>query len=203
MARLTRKFLTALGIDDENIQDQIVEAHSEAVNALKAQRDDYKADAEKLATVEKERDDLKKVLGEDGKNPFEKKYNDLKKDFDELQQKIADEKTLDKKKSAVKAILKDIKIGDKWIDKIIKFTDFNKIELDGDSVKNADEMKANYLKEYADCVVTTKVKGADTETPPNTTGGDVKSRDEIMKIKDTSERQKEWAKLIQSERNND
>lgn len=188
---LTRKWLSTLGIEADKV-DEIIEAHVEVTNGLKADRDKYKEAFDKLPDVEKELETLK-ANGEE--NPFEKKYNDLKKDFDELQQKIADEKTLDKKESAVRAILKEIKIGEKWIDKIIKFTDFNKIELDGDSVKNADELKANYLKEYADCVVTTRVKGADTETPPDNTGGNtVKSKEEIRKIKDPNERQKEMAR---------
>ena len=47
---LTRKMLKAMGIEDEKI-DQIIEAHSETVDALKEQRDQYKADAEKLPEV--------------------------------------------------------------------------------------------------------------------------------------------------------
>ena len=39
-------------------------------------------------------------------------------------------------------------------------------------------------------------EGAGTSTPPGNEGGTVKTREEIMKIKDTSERQKAWADLI-------
>ena len=38
---LTRKMLKAMGIEDEKI-DQIIEAHTETVDALKEQRDGYK-----------------------------------------------------------------------------------------------------------------------------------------------------------------
>ena len=78
MARLTRKFLTALGIEDENVQDQIISAHTEATDALKEQRDGYKADAEKLPEVQKELDTLKEQSGD----KIKAQYDKLKKDFD-------------------------------------------------------------------------------------------------------------------------
>ena len=58
---LTRKFLSAMGIEDEKV-DEIIGAHTETVNALKEQRDSYKADAEKLPAVQKELDDMKAAI---------------------------------------------------------------------------------------------------------------------------------------------
>ena len=51
---LTRKLLKGMGISDEQI-DTIIEAHAETVDALKEQITVYKADADKLAEVERER----------------------------------------------------------------------------------------------------------------------------------------------------
>ena len=70
---LTRKMLKAMGIEEEKI-DQIIEAHSETVDSLKADRDTYKEDAEKLKTVQKELDDLK-AKGDDG---WKEKHDKLK-----------------------------------------------------------------------------------------------------------------------------
>ena len=42
---LTRKFLSALGIEEDKV-DEIIKAHTETVDALKEQRDELKADAE-------------------------------------------------------------------------------------------------------------------------------------------------------------
>lgn len=42
---LTRKSLKAMGLTDEQV-DGVIEAHTETVEALKNQRDTYKADAE-------------------------------------------------------------------------------------------------------------------------------------------------------------
>ena len=80
---LTRKFLSALGIEDDKV-DEIIGAHTETVNALKEQRDSYKADAEKLPTVQKELDDMKAAAEKNGKDAYKVKYDALKEDFDKF-----------------------------------------------------------------------------------------------------------------------
>ncbi len=56
---LTRKGLKAMGLTDEQV-DGVIEAHTETVEALKNQRESYKADADKLAEVQAELETLKK-----------------------------------------------------------------------------------------------------------------------------------------------
>lgn len=56
---LQRKALSAMGIEPDKI-DQIIEMHAETVNGLKDEIAKYKADAESLQTVTKERDEWKK-----------------------------------------------------------------------------------------------------------------------------------------------
>ena len=41
-------------------------------------------------------------------------------------------------------------------------------------------------------------EGAGTSTPPGNDGGVVKTKEEIMKIKDTQERQKAWGEFIKN-----
>ena len=53
---LTRKMLSAMGIDDEK-QDEIINAHIEVVNALKEERDNYKSDSKKAESLQKQLDD--------------------------------------------------------------------------------------------------------------------------------------------------
>ena len=78
---LTRKFLSALGIEDDKV-DEIINAHTETVNALKEQRDSYKEEAEKLPNVQKELDDLKATAEKSGEDAYKVKYEALKEDFD-------------------------------------------------------------------------------------------------------------------------
>lgn len=81
---LTRKFLAAMGIDNEKI-DEIITAHSETVEALKEQRDSFKAEADNLTSVTRDRDDLKAKLA-----GFEEKVAAQKKELSEYKTKIAD-----------------------------------------------------------------------------------------------------------------
>lgn len=184
---LTRKFLTALGIEDEKI-DEIISAHTDTVNALKEQRDKYKEDAEKLPEVTKERDDLKKQADSQGENPFEKKYNDLKTEYDDYKGKVEAENIKREKSKAYKKLLKENGFGEKYIDSMEKVADYEKIELEDGKIKDADKLVDSLKEEFSAFVVENVQKGADTPTPPNNVGGR-KTKEEIMAIKDTAERQ--------------
>lgn len=192
MARLTRKFLTALGIEDENVQDQIISAHTEATDALKEQRDGYKADAEKLPEVQKELDTLKEQSGD----KIKAQYDKLKKDFDDYKEEQQKKEITAKKKSAYKGLLKDAGISASRIDAVLKVSDVDGIEFDEDGkIKDSDKLVENIKKEWADFIVKSTEKGAQVGNPP-ANGGKALSREEILKIKDTSERQKAIAENL-------
>ncbi len=55
---LTRKFLKALGLEDDKIE-QIIEEHTALADRMNAEIEKYKADAEKLPAVQRELDSLK------------------------------------------------------------------------------------------------------------------------------------------------
>lgn len=179
---LTRKMLKAMGIEDEKI-DQIIEAHTETVEGLKQ----YKEDAEKLVSVQQELDDLKAKGTDDG---FEKKYNDLKKEFDDYKADVEAKESNAKKSEAYRKLLKEIGVSEKRIDAVMKVADLSNVKLDKDgSIKDAGDVKKAAKEEWSDFIVTEGEKGVETETPPS--GGTAKmSREEILKIKDTTARQK-------------
>ena len=192
MARLTRKFLTALGIEDENVQVQIISAHTEATDALKEQRDGYKADAEKLPEVQKELDTLKEQSGD----KIKAQYDKLKKDFDNYKEEQQQKEITAKKKSAYKGPLKDAGISASRIDAVLKVSDVDGLEFNEDGeIKDKDKMIENIKKEWADFIVKSTEKGAQVGNPP-ANGGKALSREEILKIKDTSERQKAIAENL-------
>lgn len=185
---LTRKFLSALGIEAEKI-DEIIDAHSDTVNALKEERDKYKADAEKLPDVQKELDDFKKDNKEDS---YKVKYEKVKQDFDDFKKEVEADKTNAKKSSLYKKLLKEVGVSEKTLDKILSVTKLDDLELDGDDIKDADKVKDSIKEEWADFIVKERQEGSPTETPPKGTGKTM-TKDEIMAIKDTTERQKKIA----------
>ena len=73
----------------------------------------------------------------------------------------------------------------------MKVSDVDAIEFDDDGkIKGADDLTKSIKSEWADFITTTETKGAETPTPPSNNGGGKMSKADIMKIKDTSERQK-------------
>lgn len=179
---LTRKMLKAMGIEDEKI-DQIVEAHTETVEALKNERDELKQKAGEFERVQKELDDFKKASqsGEEWKEKFEK---------------LSAEVEAGKKHSAVteayKKLLKDNGVDVRRIDTVLRAdnADIIKLELDKDGgIVGADKLSEKIKAEWADFIP----KNVEIKTTPSTPPEQVKtkmSKAEIMAIKDTSERQK-------------
>ena len=188
--------LKAMGIEEEKI-DQIIEAHSETVDALKADRDSYKEDAEKLKDVQKELDDLK-AKGDDG---WKEKHDRLKAEFDQYKNDVQAKETKAAKEAAYRAILKDANLSEKGIEKAVKYADWDKIELDADGkLKGANDHIKAVRDEWAEYVTTTTTTGAKTSMPPANNGGakltkaEIYAKDEHGRYKlSTAERQKALA----------
>jgi hypothetical protein len=201
---LTRKFLSALGIEADKV-DEIISAHTEVTDALKQERDQYKADAEKLPEVQKELDDLK--ANTDGKNTWKVKYEALKEDFDQYKADTEAKATKASKEEAYKKLLEETGVSPKRISAIVKVTDLDSIELDDSGmIKDADKVKNGIKEEWSDFIQTKKTEGAPTPTPPGSSGGTLKTREEIyardesgrFKL-DATQRQEALSKLITSE----
>jgi hypothetical protein len=91
-----------MGIEAEKI-DQIIEGHTETVNGLKDEITKYKADAESLPTVTKERDAWKQKHDDIlAKQPDAAK---VQADFDKYKKDIEAEKVSAKKRDALQAKL--------------------------------------------------------------------------------------------------
>lgn len=183
---LTRKYLKSIGLTEDQIEG-IVEEHIATVNDLKETANKYKADADKLPTVQKELDDLK-AAGDGG---YKEKYEAEVKAYKEYKQQIESEKETARVDADVLAICKEAGITrEKALHLIVKDFDRSKIERDKDGkITNRDKLLAMVKTDYADFVGTIGTEGTPPATPP--TGGNTtyKSRAEIMKIKDTTERQ--------------
>lgn len=176
---LTRKMLKAMGIDEEKI-DQIIEAHTEATDALKTERDRYKEDADRLDDVQKELNTLKSADKEDWKA----KHDAVKKEFDDYKSELAGKEALKAKKSAFAKIAKSKGITDeKLIALIANNYDFSKEELDGENLKNEKTIGDYLTTEYSGYVSKDGKSGASVDNPPKNVGG-YKTKEEIYKKDD-------------------
>lgn len=195
---LTRKFLKALEIEDDKI-DQIIEQHVSSMDAVKSERDELRDQVSKLSKVQeeldevtKERDSLKKSSDENAS--YKEKYENERTAFSEYKREVDDERVKNKKATAYRALLKkagvrDDKEGNRYT-QIAKLAKFDEIELDDNgSIKDEDKVLESIKKDWSGFIGKKSEEGADIETPPANTGGKM-TKEEIMAIKDRNERQK-------------
>lgn len=198
MASLTRKYLAGIGIEEDKIE-LIIDKHNEVLTEIKDERDKYKEDSEKLPEVQKQLDQYKEAEKKGEKDPYKVKYEALKEDFEEFKKGVTAKETTAKKESAYSKLLKEVGVSEKRIASILKVSDLDSVELDDEgNAKDADKLKEAIKNEWSDFIQTTETKGANVTNPPANNTNTVKSKDEIMKIKNTAERQKAWAELLTS-----
>jgi len=174
---LTRKLLSAMGIEDNKI-DEIINAHTEVTDALKSERDGLKDKAEKLDTVQKDLDKanekIKELESDNSEDTWKAKYEQAVKDKETAEQNLKDYKTdidnkekLSKKTEAYKNLLKESGVSEKRIDTILKVTDIAGIEVDKEgNFKDSEELKKNIQSEWADFITTEGLQGTNTPKPP-------------------------------------
>lgn len=182
---LTRKFLKALGIEDDKIE-QIIEEHTNIADRMNAEIAKYKADAEKLQTVQKELDDLK-AAGDDG---FEAKYNAEKKAFADYKAGITAKETKAAKEKAVRAYFesKNIEGANLNIAMRSSAAEIDAVELDGDKIKDTAALDALVNGDYAGLVSKTTTR-VDMGARFNTDKKAV-TKEDIVAIKDGATRRK-------------
>lgn len=196
MSRLTRKYLANMGIDSDKIDD-IIETHVETVNALKAEIDEYKDKADSVDGLKESNKKLSAELEElkeasSKEDSYKVKYEALKEEYGNYKKGIEDEATKNNKTKAFRALLEDVGVNSKRIDSVCKVSDIDKLELDENGfIKDADNLREKIKTEWEDFIVTEGTKGADTKKPPKKEGnGGTMTKEEILSIKNTSERQK-------------
>lgn len=188
---LTRKFLTGMGLTAEQV-DAIIDEHATTVDSLKEQRDNYKADAEKLKDVEKELTSLKKQVeeGTAGADEWKEKYEKEHTAFETFKK---DAQAKENKKVVMDAytqLLKDNKVGEKHIESILGVTNFDDMKLTEDGkLEGADKLTEVIKSKWGGFITNSSSEGAGVENPPSGSSGKYSDKKEIMKIRDTAERQ--------------
>lgn len=163
---LTRKMLKAMSIEDEKI-DQIIEAHTETTESLKAERDKYKESAEKVSDLQSQLDKANETIKASGADTYKVKYEAIKEEFDNFKKDIKNKETAKAKADAYEQLLKDAGVSEKRIPAILKVTDIASVELDADGkLKDADKLTESIKTEWSDFIQTKGVQGADIPNPP-------------------------------------
>ena len=184
---LTRKMLAAMDIPAEKI-DEIISAHAETVGAIKEERDALKADADKVAGLQKELEKANNELAELKAGDWQSKYEKVQAEYNSYKTDTETKAVKASKAEAYKQLLLDAGIADKRIASILKVTDVDGIKLDKDGkIEGADKLAENVKTEWADFIVTKQEQGAKTPNPPANEGdggnSDQPSRAALMAAK--------------------
>jgi hypothetical protein len=174
MAKFTRAEIRKIigeSCTDE-IENQLVALHLGVVDPLKDDVTRYKADAEKLPSVQKELDDLK-AQGDGG---YKAKYEAEHKAFWDYKANVDAEKTTAAKEKALETALKKVGIADKRLQSVVRLCKgdglLDKLQLDEKgTIKDSDKLETSLKESYSDYIVTTSTQGANTPNPPAGNGG--------------------------------
>jgi hypothetical protein len=190
---ITRKMLKAMGVEEDAIE-QIIEAHTETVEEIKAERDRLKSEAAKVPDLQRQLQEAKAGDGEDWKGKYEK----AQADFDAYKSKTEKERADAEKSRLYRKLLADAGVDPKRLDAVMRVADLDGVEVADGAIKDADALAEKAKAEWSDFIVRSGSAGADVDSPPAGGGKATMTRKEIMAIKDTTERQKAIAENMEA-----
>lgn len=174
---LTRKFLKALGIEEDKIEE-IITAHGETVAALKDEIDKAEQSAKDSAAAAEERDKLQKRV-----EALEKTSGDAAKvqaEYDAYRQQVETDKANAGKKALIKKALEDAHANPAAIDLMLNTVKLDDVELDGEALKDAEAVLKPIREAHAGLFGTVQNQGTPPLNPP---GGDGKmTRESFEKL---------------------
>lgn len=186
MAKFTRAEIRNILGDacTEEIENRLVALHLGVVDPLKDDLTKYKADAEKLPSVQKQLDDLK-AAGDGG---YKEKYEKEHSAFEAFKTDITEKESKAAKEKAVRAYFESKNITGANLDLAMRGCgeEMAALELDGEKIKDTKSLDALVDGTYKGLVSKQTVR-VDTGARFNGSGKPM-TKDEIMQITDRAER---------------
>lgn len=102
------------------------------------------------------------------------KYDTLNSQFETYKTEQQAKDAHNVKEKAYTELLKAAGVPEKRLGAILKVTDLDALEMDGDALKDADKLTDTIKTEWADFIPTVTTAGPTTPTPPTTGGGEEK-----------------------------
>ena len=192
----TRKKLDAMGLTEEQ-KESLIELHMESVNALKSELEKLKDESAELSDIKEKLKKASEELETVKKDDYKAKYESEKAAHDKLKEEISSKETKTKKATAFKEFLKEKGYSDNAITKITKYGGFvDSVEFDeNNKIKDSDKLIASVETEWGEYKPQAGTQRHTPITPP--VGGKIaRTKEEILAIADTSERQKAIAENL-------
>ena len=178
---LTRNYLKSMGLTEEQV-NAIIENHTDSIDGLKAELATARAAAETVEALTKERDELKDKLSKAGDAAK------VQAEFDAYRQQVETEKANAAKSEAVRKALKASGVQrEEFLDLLMGKVELDKVEMDGDAVKDEESFVAPFKASYAGCFASESEQGTKLQNPPSG-GGTRMTKEQIAKIENRDER---------------
>lgn len=178
---LTRNKLVELGVTEEAAQE-ILKIHLSVVNNMKDEISELKISADKVPTLTKE---LAQLKSENlSSSEYKGKYELEKQAFEDFKKQLEIEKANSAKDKLYRQLLSENHVKSNKIDLIMRTVNLDKLELDGDKLKDSADLNKAIMNDWADFIETTEVKGTDTATPPNGAENAVEYGNQIQKFRE-------------------
>ena len=184
---LTRKMLTAMGLTEEQVES-IIEAHTETANAVSR----YRADAEKLADVQRELDELKNAG-----SGYKKRYEDEHAAFEAYKADTEAKATAAEKAKLYRAALKAAGVDEKRFDAVMRLVDLSKVSVKDGKLTDEQAVIEDIKRDWGDYIPTIQTHGTRVDNPPRNQGAGM-TRDQIAAIRDPIEMQRAIADNMDS-----
>lgn len=168
---LTRKFLKALGIEEDKVEE-IIAAHGETVTALKDQIEEAGKGAETLTAVTKERDRLQADIAkmQEASGDAEK----VRAEFDAYRQKVEAERATAGKAALLTDALRAAGVQrESALKLLLRAADMDALTIADGKLTNADVAVAALRGEYGDLFGEEREQGVPRTQPPVGGGADL------------------------------
>lgn len=188
-------------IDVSKISD-VVKAINNAVGKEFVDKKRYNEKLTEIDTLKGEKQNAEDKVASAEK--WKTKYDAIKQDFDDYKKDVSAKETKATRENAYKALLKEAGVSEKRIDKVLKVSDIDNLEMGEDGkFKDSDKLIEGIKNEWSDFIVSSGTQGATVTTPPTNVNGGKISRAEIFKkdehgkyVLSTAERQKAIAESL-------
>lgn len=170
---VTRKALKAMGIEDEKI-DQIIEMHTETVNAIKEERDALKDTQKNVDEIQKELDKANKKLEsyeKNGETIAKSEYDAIKAEYESYKADITAKETRKAKADAYRELLIKAGVHMSSLENILDVTNYDEIEVDEKGeIKGGDKHIESIKSKWSGFIPTRQKVGINVPNPPANNG---------------------------------
>lgn len=152
-----------MGIEEKQVES-IIEAHTETVNGLKAQRDKAQEEAKRVPDLERQLEEAKDA--NKGSDEWQRKFEQAQKELTDYKAKVEAKEAEEAKAKAYRAMLTKAGIDPKRLDSIMRVTDLSAVEMEDGKLKDVEKLTEAAKAEWSDFVVRKVTEKANPAEPP-------------------------------------